>query len=392
MRAPASRAPVTSVLCYPFHFRMKAPSTTLLALSALCLLLASCAQTGAPLPPSLELPKPPSDLRATRKGNSVTLTWSEPTLTTDHEGLRSLGPTRICRSREADMTACENPVATVPPPTATPKKSGQRPQAKQTTPQTFTDTLPPSALSDNPDADLTYAVEVLNRSARGAGPSNRVHIPAIMTLPAPADLAAQPNEDGVLLTWTSTGQPAANSGLQFRYRIYRRDESAGKETVAGEVPADVAGPTHFLDAIEWEKTYLYRVTAASIVMRPGGEVQVEGDDSPTVRIVAHDVFPPAVPVGLQAVYSGEGQKPFIDLIWAPVTSADLAGYNVYRKEETGGEANAVKLNSELVKAPSYRDSAVSAGKTCVYSVSAVDVRGNESAKSEEASETVPASN
>jgi len=233
-------------------------------------------------------------------------------------------------------------------------------------------------------------------SARGAGPSNRVHIPAITTLPAPADLAAQPNEDGVLLTWTIAGEPAANSGVQFRYRIYRRDENAGKEIVAGEVPALAPGPAHFLDAIEWENAYLYRVTAVSIVSRKGGEVQVEGDDSPTLRVVAHDVFPPAVPVGLQAVYSGEGQKPFIDLIWAPVASADLAGYNVYRSEaDAEGKSTvntAVKLNSELVKAPSYRDSAISAGKTYVYSVSAVDARGNESAKSEEASETVPAHN
>ena len=314
-------------------------------------------------------------------------------MTTDHEGLRSLGPTRICRSIEADITACDNPVATVPPPATGPKKSGQKPLARQSLPQTFRGSLPPSVLGDNPEADLTFAVEVLNRGARGAGPSNRVHIPAIMTLPAPADLAAQPNEDGVLLTWTSTVKQSANSGVQFRYRVYRRDEGTGKEMVAGEVPAGGVGAANFLDAIEWEKTYLYRITALSIVSRKGGEVQIEGDDSPAVRVVAHDVFPPAVPVGLQAVYSGEGQKPFIDLIWAPVTSADLAGYNVCRNDANSAEAKtAVKLNSELVKTPSYRDSAVSPGKTYVYSVSAVDVRGNESARSEAASETVPAAN
>src|SRR5262249_19150990 len=140
-------------------------------------------------------------------------------------------------------------------------------------------------------------------------------------------------------------------------------------------------------SFDWEKTYLYRVTAVSMVGRPpSGEIQIEGDDSPSVRIVAHDVFPPAVPAGLQAVYSGEGQKPFIDLIWAPVTNADLAGYNVYRRELDGTRQ---KLNSELVKAPAYRDNLVVSGKRYVYSVSAVDVRGNESAPSEEASETVP---
>ena len=55
---------------------------------------------------------------------------------------------------------------------------------------------------------------------------------------------------------------------------------------------------------------------------------IEGDDTPEVKVFANDVFPPAVPSGLQAVFSGPGQKPFIDLVWAPVSDADLAGYNV----------------------------------------------------------------
>jgi fibronectin type 3 domain-containing protein len=102
-----------------------------------------------------------------------------------------------------------------------------------------------------------------------------------------------------------------------------------------------------------------------------------------------------VPSGLQAAYSGEGQKPFIDLIWAPVTNADLAGYNVFRSERPSDEAGAVlaepmvKLNSELVKSPSFRDNAVTSGKTYTYSVSAVDVRGNESRHSETTREPVP---
>jgi hypothetical protein len=151
------------------------------------------------------------------------------------------------------------------------------------------------------------------------------------------------------------------------------------------------GPEHFTDSsFEWEKTYLYRITAVSIVKRPDSEVQVEGDDTPPVRVVAHDVFPPSVPVGLQAAYSGEGQKPFIDLIWAPVTNADLAGYNIYRAEAHGATVGQmIRLNSDLVKSPSYRDSAVASGKTYTYSVSAVDVRGNESLRSEETSESVP---
>jgi fibronectin type 3 domain-containing protein len=42
-----------------------------------------------------------------------------------------------------------------------------------------------------------------------------------------------------------------------------------------------------------------------------------------------------------------------------------------------------------VKTPAFRDTKVEGGKTYFYSVSAVDARGNESGRSEEASETVP---
>jgi hypothetical protein len=387
---------------------MRALPAKLIALTALCLLLAGCAQTGPPLPPSLELPKPPADLRASRKGNRVTLTWSEPTLTTDRQSVRYLGPTLVCRSTDAEITACGNPLAMMPPPSIIPQrpknsqgnarstargaqKSGSPPPA----PQTFSDTLPATIQQEDPSAEVTYAVEVLNRNARGAGLSNRVHVSAIVTLPPPSNLAATLTGEGVVLMWTNaeeSGNISANlaaksPAVQIRYRIYRRDEASGKDAIAGEVPWGEPGPAGFTDSsFQWEKSYLYRVTTVSIVRRPASEVQVEGDDSSPVRVVAHDVFPPSVPGGLQAAYSGEGQKPFIDLIWAPVTNVDLAGYNVYRSE---GNGSPIKLNGDLVKSPSYRDSAVVSGTTYTYSVSAVDVRGNESQRSEETSESVP---
>jgi hypothetical protein len=381
---------------------MKAYLLRLVAPIALCLLLSGCAQTGAPLPPSLELPKPPSDLRALRKGNHVTLSWSEPTQTTDHQSVRYLGPTLICRSAESEMTVCGNQVAIEPPPSTAPQvppKSQSRPIPL---PEAYRDTLPASVLSPDPDPEITYAVEVLNRNSRGLGLSNRVHVPAIVTMPAPGDLGAAVTGNGVLLTWTGSGEPPVRPGVEHLYRIYRRTESSStenttrqtsskkeKDTIAGEIPVGEAGAARFLDPIEWEKTYQYWITAVTVIHRPDSEVQVEGDDSPVIRVVAHDIFPPSVPAGLQAAYSGEGQKPFIDLIWAPVASADLAGYNIYRREANRAEAKPAKLNAELVKAPSYRDADVTSGKTYIYSVSAVDVRGNESARSDEASEATP---
>ena len=376
---------------------------------ALCALMIGCAQTGPPLPPSLELPKPPGDLRANRKGDQVTLNWSEPTLTTDRQSVRYIGPTLVCRRVESEITQCGNPAALLPSPPAAHTAVAQRHKERKSaadkpTPEAYTDTVPANLLRADPAAELTYAVEVLNRNARGAGLSNRVHVPAVESLPPPGDLAAALSGDGVELTWTSSAEAqklfdelsGKLPGLQMRYRVYRHlegadGESKGKDAIAGEVAFE-RGVVHFMDSsFDWEKTYLYRVTTVTFIKRADSEEQVEGDDSAPVRVVAHDVFPPSVPTGLQAAYSGEGQKAFIDLIWGPVTNADLAGYNVYRSE-TGGSGTGekmVKVNSELVKSPAYRDSAVESGKTYTYSVSTVDVRGNESGRSEETGEAVP---
>jgi hypothetical protein len=200
-------------------------------------------------------------------------------------------------------------------------------------------------------------------------------------------------------------------GIGYLFRIYRRLESSTNWNKVTDVEATecTVGPstmiglsgqgsnaatgqgkivTSFLDqTIEWEKTYFYRGTVVSVMEAAGkAAVEVEGDDTPEVKVFAHDVFPPAVPGGLQAVFSGPGQAAFIDLIWTPVSDADLAGYNIYRHEAGGA---AVKLNSELVRTPGYRDAQVVAGKTYFYAVTAVDERGNESGRSEEASEGAP---
>jgi hypothetical protein len=362
---------------------MNAAPSKFIGLLGACVLLASCAQTGPPLPPSLELPRPPSDLRATRKGDTVTLAWSGPRLTTDRQSVRYLGPTRICRSTAAEMTECGTPVGEV----AAPTRSTAQPQ--QPPPQTATDRLTLSLEEQNPTGDVTYAVEVLNRDGRSAGLSNHVRVPSAPTLPPPTDLAAELSEGGVSLTWTAIAETQIPD-LHHLYRIYRHEEGSTKDAMVGELPLGPAGPMYSLDStLEWEKTYFYRITIVTMVAQGKSEVQVEGDDSPPVRVVAHDVFSPAVPAGLQAVASGESQKPFVDLIWAPVTNADLAGYNVYRREQGG---TAAKISNELVKSPAYRDTGAEPGRTYYYSVSSVDVRGNESARSEEASETVPASN
>jgi len=341
------------------------------------LLFAACATVQPPQPPSLDLPKPPNDLRAARKGSRVTLTWTVPSMTTDRQTARNLGPTRICRA-PGTLKECGTPIA------KTPSRLSSSSKSEQKISDTYTDTLPADLQSDA-SAFIAYAVEVSNTGGRSAGLSNQVQVPLARTLPPPTDFQARVTSRGVVLNWKSeipaqSEQPPAH----YVIRVYRRAID-GEQTLVGEAPAgseqSLTDPT-----IEWEKAYEYHADTMTLAETATPVIQVEGDDTPEVKVFADDVFPPAVPSGLQAVFSGPWQKPFIDLVWAPVTDIDLGGYNVYRADD--GSAP-IKLNPEPLKTPAYRDSDVASGKQYVYSVSSVDVRGNESTRSEPASETVP---
>jgi hypothetical protein len=321
------------------------------------LLMTACATIGPPQPPSLELPKPPSDLRAVRKGDRVILTWTQ------------------CGTAVGE--------AIIHPNADAPKSSKQKPTGS------YTDSLVGQTRRDDPTVFITYAVEALNVEGRGAGLSNQVRVPLAPTLPPPRDFAARVTSQGVVMTWTGDAPPPDPAhSPHFVYRVHRSLEGSPQQTLVGKLPAGHAQDFSLTDAgIELEKTYEYRAETVTIVAQEGKpDMQVEGDDSPEVKVFAHDIFPPAVPSGLQAVFSGPGQQAFIDLIWAPVTDVDFDGYNVYRHEE--GTA-AIKMNAVLLKTPAYRDAAVVSGKKYFYTVSAVDVRGNESERSEEANEAVP---
>lgn len=357
-------------------------------------LTAGCAAPGAPEPPSLELARPVRDLKATRKGNEVHLTWSVPTETTDHHAFRHVGPTQICRSLGAPMHECvrlsELPTPQVETTGRARFRSGNRsPRQQAPNPQaSYTDQLSPTLEEQAPTSNFVYAVNVVNSYGKSAGFSNEVQVPSAPTLSPPENFRANLTAEGVMLAWAPLPLPQAITGLRYEYRIYRHDVDSHRDSIAGELPVSEEPSPSFLDtSFEWERTYEYRATVVTIIDQANGSEQVEGGDTSTVKVVAHDVFPPATPKGLQAVFSGPGQTRFIDLVWKANSESDLAGYNIYRHE--AGQPT-TKVNSELIKTPAYRDPDVVPGHEYFYSVSSLDVRGNESPKSEEARETVPA--
>ena len=345
--------------------------------------VAGCGQPGAPMPPSLHLPIPVRDLRATRVGEKVTLVWTVPYETTDREAIRKPGKMKVCRTLSVEEE-CGKVIGDVP------AKQGSELSRKDHPLETqFVDTLTPE-LHSKPLVRATYTIEAVNESGRSAGFGNRVDVPLVPTSAPPHAVTVDVRADGVHIGIPPQAmQSEPDPRLQYWYQVTRTGvpPGPGSPDLVGEVPA--VGQEVVIDkTFEWEKQYAYTVRPVTWVeTQPNGKrlYSVPGDSSDPIEIVTKDIFPPALPTGLQAVYSSGPQKT-IDLTWAPNTDADLAGYNVYRWFANGA---AQKINSALVKTPTYRDPVAAPGEYS-YAVSAVDVRGNESAKSAEASEKAPA--
>lgn len=352
------------------------------ALLCAALAVTGCGTPGAPQPPSLRLPKPVLDLQAIRKGDDVYLRWTVPTKTTDNSAVRAggFGNTRICRGYVTEQAgSCRDIAADIST------------KADLSGAQTAIDHIA-DRIGGNRDF-LSYTVKINNDSGRNAGPSNAVLIFVAPSLAAPPDLNAKLTSKEITVSWQAHELPtSSNLRAEYFYRVKRFLKDAAQreraETTLTELPA-TPGPMTYTDrGFVWEKAYEYRVCGLTRVLSSDGKTlaEFEGQDSPIATVVAHDIFPPPVPTSLQAVYSSVESQRFIDLTWSTDLESDFAGYHVYRSELGGAET---KINAGLVKTPAYRDSNVTPGKTYTYRVTAVDARGNESAKSEPANEKVP---
>ena len=391
---------------------MKKTLILLAACAAVLALAPGCASPGAPQPPSLRLPQTVNNLTAVRQGNRVVLTWSAPTVTTDHQPIRWPTATRVCRVvNQFPINQCGEPVAQIP----ASELASSAPTARRPV-VSYEDLLPAALIPQQVTSQnqATYALEVVNQRGRSAGLSNQARIPLVPTEPPPTGFRATLDAQGPRLQWDNASSFTPTSEVSCVLRIYRRASATGAASVAAyptgqsstppkpgarthaPAPPEFAliaeqpcqpGPGEARDtSFEWEQEYDYKAATVTVIAAPGRPVvEVEGDDSAQVQLVTHDIFPPAVPSGLQAVFSSVGQTPFIDLTWAPNTESDLAGYIVYRRT---GSAPFTAVSGEL-KSPAWRDADVHPGQQYFYAVSAVDVRGNHSAQSAPASETVP---
>ena len=248
-------------------------------------LLTGCGSPGAPAPPSLNLPAPVQDLTAVRSENSVQLTWTTPTRSTDHVVLKHPISAEICRKLDSGPCAA---IATVS------FKPGQ--------PANYMDHLPVD-LERGPARLLTYEVNPRNHARKSAGSSNPAISAAGMAPAALTGLTAQVRRDGVLLSWhpATETETATASQTSIVFSIQRKLMATGNTAHATSpqaanvelvvhVPGDT-DPGHALDeTAQPNQKYQYVVGRVATLTLAGHSIQVHGQPSDPIAVPTADVL------------------------------------------------------------------------------------------------------
>ncbi len=341
---------------------------------AICCLVISCGVQGPPLPPRIERPVQITDLTITQQGRAFVLRFTLPVMATDGERLTKPLEIQIFRTvTPPSAPAAASQAASAPSATLGPddirrvSDGGKVDYVWKLSEQDYSVTLGETyAFSAR---GLTYGFR--NRPLEGALSPIASTILLDVSGP-PGNFQVRSSEKAVELNWiptenTLSGKPlTAFSG----YRIYRSESGKpGSFQMLAEVSSPSASDASFL----FDHSYYYKV---QVVFKKGATEAVS-DDSETVEITPHDVFPPAVPRDVTAIYTASA----VEIVWTPSAEPDLAGYNIFRRESGGTES---RVNEELARTPVFRDRAAQAGHTYFYRVTAVDLTGNESAPSADA--------
>ncbi len=338
-------------------------------------LFAGCGVPGEPLPPLLEIPERATDLSATQVGSRLHLAWSPPRLTT--EG------TRVRRLARLELYG-----VFLPPGTAL----GDFPERARLLATLGTDAIAAGrerVLYELPLAvgqlrqTAFFAVKAINDKDKDAGFSNLVQVEIVDLPEAPLDLQATLTESAIHLAWKAPPLSAfgGTAPQPDGYQVYRAE--AGSPQAARQTDSQPATQTVIMlgatssaayqdSTFEFGHSYVYSVRA----FVGQGESTALTPPSHSAEVGAVDRFPPASPLNVRAV----AVPGAVDLAWSPNSEADLAGYNVYRRD---GDA-LLKLNMGLLPAPLFRDPSPTPGARYLYRVTALDGNGNESAASEDA--------
>jgi hypothetical protein len=310
--------------------------------AVLLLALAGCGYYGPPQPPALNIPRPIADLRVSEIGDRIVIRFTPPDRTTEDLPVTSLqsidlyvGPGEVNFDRNRWLSSARR--YQVP--------------ASQTGELIFE-----ISAADRINQQLILAVRTTGKSGRESDLSNYTYLTVAPPLLTPSAPALTNTADGVHLQWT---------GDAPRYRILRTLLSAPDAQPEPLAEVDMSA---FLDqATVIGARYQY------VILGLSGEAQQSLPSAPSA-ITPADMFAPATPTGLTPV-AGVAS---IDLSWSRNTEDDLAGYNLFRSTDDG-PFTALATNLSV---PAFTDTQVESGRQYRYSVSAIDMSGNESDRSE----------
>ena len=304
------------------------------ALSAAAL-LSACGYIGPPMPPSLDIPATITDLSVWESGDNIEFTFTLPDKTTGNLDLKSVRSIELRIGENVpDSKLVVLPIANPGPVT------GQVP-AQMWIGKT-----------------VVLMVRATGPKGKASAWSNSISLVVIQPLAPPSAPELLNVVKGVELTWTGTGP---------RYRIFRAEGDGQPQPLA-----DSDAPRYLDDTTVYGTRYRYLVQA--IAAENQWSVVSEA-----AEITPVDVFPPAVPEGLSAVSAPQS----IELAWTRNTETDFRGCNVFRSVDNAP----FEKYASLVEGPAFSDSKIEAGKKYRYRVSAVDLTGNESARSAPAEAT-----
>ncbi len=354
------------------------PAGTYLRLGGLLLLLlaAACGRIGEPLPPLIRIPQPIADLTARQQGAEVILSWTLPHLNTDGSRAATLASIEIYRSiREPSPAAGAAPAVGDSDPWRELKTGPARGREEK---RSIRDRLQGRDLSEVLEKEFSYAVKVFNRKGQTAGLSNIATLWLQPVPHPPGRPSLNPAEEFVEVSWAS---PAANidgspvaAGVAFN--LYRASP-AGRPGGSPLNPAPVAGTSFRDGSARLGETYVYRVRAVLKTVRG----RVESRDSEEATLFHRDLYPPGPPRRLTLVAGRE----FLSLTWFPNAEADLAGYQVFRRQ---GRGEFQRLTTTAIQRTSFEDRDLQKGPVYAYRVSAVDRAGNQSSYSNVVSDTL----
>ena len=344
----------------------------LLAQAVVIAFLLACGVQGPPQPPRVEVPERVTDLTVDQVGRRLEIRFTLPQLAVDGERLTKPLEIEILRAHLASGSQ--------------PSKSPSLVLWTQLQPSQWArytndgNLIYPAPLSEEEyknwqGEDSLIAVRTLTRGfhhrALESAISKLVRL-RVLDVSSPVDqMESEVTEKAIELRWQPAGKTLEGLAVKSLggYRVYR---SATGKPGSFQLLAESTEPRYSDQDFEFGHSYSYEVRA---LFKEGGTI-AESEASQPYEVIARDVFPPARPTGLTALYTSGA----VELVWTANSEKDLAGYYVYRREN--GE-KPKKLNEELLQTSILRDASVEPGQTYFYQVTAVDLSKNESQPSEE---------